>query len=135
MKGLFIALPLVLVIAQNGVAQSFSDYISSAEARFNAGDYRGALDDCSKAIELDPESSIAYYNRASAKFALAYYNGAVADYTRAIALNPQLVIAYYNRGNAKYELGDHEGAIADYYRAIKLSRTLLGESRQTQSLQ
>ena len=38
-------------------------YFDSAEIKHNRGDYRGAIADYDKAIELDPNYALAYTNR------------------------------------------------------------------------
>ena len=126
-KNIVTALGLLLLLGTGhpATAQTFSDYLSTAETKFNSGDYSGAIEDCSKAIELNPENAIAYYNRGGAKLRQENYRGAIEDYSKVIELNPEFVIAYYNRGNARYALEDYRGAIGDYTKALVLSKLLL----------
>ena len=98
-----------------------------AIAYFNRGlskaklqDYRGAIADYNKAIELTPDDVGAYNNRGIAKKNLQDYRGAIADYNKAIELEPNYSKAYYNRGNAKYELKDLDGACLDWSKAGEL---------------
>ena len=88
--------------------------------KFGQGDYRGAIADYDRAIELKPDYAEACFSRGVAKFMQRDYRGSIADCDRAIELNPDYVVAYYNRGGAKSALGDHKGAIADYDGAIEL---------------
>ncbi|RKU17039.1 hypothetical protein C6501_04825 [Candidatus Poribacteria bacterium] len=83
--------------------------------------YDKAIADFDKAIQLNPESTNAYFRRGNAKYALRDHESAINDYDKAIKLNPQYATAYYNRGLAKRQLGDHKGAINDYDKAIKLN--------------
>jgi tetratricopeptide (TPR) repeat protein len=46
-------------------------------------DYRGAIADYSKAIELDPNYSDAYYNRGLSKLKLNQKNSACLDWSKA----------------------------------------------------
>ena len=101
--------------------QRAEEYFYSAGAKYDLGDYEGAVQDCNKAIELDPDYASAYYNRGIAKYGLGDYEGAVQDYSKAIELNPDYANAYYNRAYAKDNLGDYEGAVQDYSKAIELS--------------
>ena len=105
-------------------------YTKTAEDYFNSGyakaelkkDYRGEIQDYTKAIELNPKDAEAYYNRGTAKAELKDYKGARQDYTKAIKLNPKDFEAYTNRGVAKFELKkDYRGAIQDYTKAIELN--------------
>src|SRR4030066_190746 len=73
-----------------GVTALFADNIEEAEFYINRGfyeiareDYTGALQDCNKAIELDPKDAKAYYCRGFAKELLKDKFGALADYSKA----------------------------------------------------
>jgi tetratricopeptide (TPR) repeat protein len=83
-------------------------------------DDEGAIEDFTRAIDIDPEYADAYYNRACAKYDLDDCAGAVEDYTKTIELDPKYKDAYYNRGCAKYDLGDSTGALKDLRKAVKL---------------
>jgi len=74
-----------------------------------------------KAIELNPNDTDAYYKRASAKGMLHDYKGAIQDFNKAIELNPNYADAYYNRGFAKFKLQDYKGVIQDFNKAIELN--------------
>ena len=52
------------------------------------GDYKAALADYDKAVELNPEDADAF-NRGAAKDALDDHKGAIADHNKARELNPQ----------------------------------------------
>ncbi|MFB6306499.1 MAG: tetratricopeptide repeat protein, partial [Flavobacteriales bacterium] len=52
-------------------------------------DFKGAIDDYNKAIEIDSENVLMYNNRAEAKVDIKDYKGAVEDYTQALELNPE----------------------------------------------
>lgn len=64
------------------------------------GAYEQALQDYTKAIELDPGFAEAYYNRGVSHYELGRYAEAIADFTRAIELNPQDDNAYGRRSLA-----------------------------------
>ena len=88
--------------------------------KYEQGDYQGAIDDFTKAIEIHPQNADAYYNRGTTKGKLKDYQGAIADYNKAISFYPQSSIAYLNRGIAKSQLEDYQGAIADYNKVISI---------------
>jgi tetratricopeptide (TPR) repeat protein len=50
-----------------------------------------------KALELDPQLSLAYYYRGRAFRALEGYQEAIANFTKAVELDPELSLAYYDR--------------------------------------
>ncbi len=81
------------------------------------GDWNGAIADCNRAIELDPNYAL---NRGSTKRFKGDLEGAIADFTHLIELDPNNAYTYDNRGRAKHELGDWQGAIADFTHLIEL---------------
>ena len=96
-------------------------YIKQGGAKFNEGDYHGAITDYDLAIELDPDRADAYYDRGRTKYRLNDYYGAMADSSRAIELDPDYAKAYNYQGIAEHNLGDYDDAIAHYDRAVKLN--------------
>ena len=50
-------------------------------------EYKDAISDFSKVLELDPNNEKAYYNRAIAKIGLEDYIGAISDFTKEIEIN------------------------------------------------
>ena len=59
-----------------------------------------AIEDYTKAIELNPQHANAYHNRGLAWSKKGDRDKAIEDYNKAIELNPQYADAYNNRGNA-----------------------------------
>jgi tetratricopeptide (TPR) repeat protein len=92
----------------------------SGFAKYNLEDYKGAIVDFTKAIELAPTNDKAYFMRGATKSSLENHNGAIEDYDKAIKLNPRSLY-YRTRGNSKDDLKDYNGAIEDYTEAIKLN--------------
>jgi tetratricopeptide (TPR) repeat protein len=95
-------------------------YENRGIAKYNLEDYKGAIEDYTRAIKLNPNRAGTYYNRGIAKYNLEDYKGAIEDNDKAIELNPSNAWTYNNRGNAKCGLGDYKEAIEDYTRAIEL---------------
>jgi tetratricopeptide (TPR) repeat protein len=112
--------------------QKANEYTRSACFKNSHKDYRGAISDINKTIELQPNDIQAYEIRAIAKKNLQDYRGAIVDYTKAIQLheseynelgifnttNFDIARRYNNRAICKEELKDYRGAIADYNKAI-----------------
>ena len=88
-------------------------------------DYKMALRDYGRAIELDPDYVEAYNNRGKvySEISPPDYKMALMDYGRAIELNPDYAEAYNNRGatHVKKTDPDYDAAILDYNRAIELN--------------
>jgi tetratricopeptide (TPR) repeat protein len=112
-------------------------YYNRGLSKYNLSDLRGAIQDFSKAIEINPYFFEAYYNRGVAKYNLgiSYYqkdnyseieNGrkivksAKQDLDKAIEIDNKKAIAYYYLANVKYLLGDLEGACQDWSKAGEL---------------
>jgi tetratricopeptide (TPR) repeat protein len=94
-----------------------------ATVRSQRGDHQGAIEDASRAIELDPKMPEAYYNRGVAYGGLRNWEQAAADYTEALRLAPTLGggLAHHNRGSAFMAQGKLDDAIKDFTRAIELN--------------
>ncbi len=86
---------------------------------FNLGQYRQAIQDFNRAIELDPQYEVAYLNRGVAYEKLGDYQQAVQDYAASIRLRPRY-LAYYNKGAAHINLGQYRQAIDELNIAIHL---------------
>ena len=83
--------------------------------------YKEAIQDYDKAIEINSKYAEAYHNRGIANTELKEYKEAIQDYDKAIEINSKYAIAYSNRGVVKAKLGRHKEAIKDYGKAIKIN--------------
>ncbi|UCF16416.1 MAG: tetratricopeptide repeat protein [Phycisphaerales bacterium] len=96
-----------------------------ARARLSRGrlrKYKEALDDCVKAIELDPKCQRAYFQRGMCRVFLCRYQEAISDFTKALDLDPEYVEAYASRAGAYRSLGELYRAASEYTVAIKLGQ-------------
>ena len=87
-------------------------------------DFKGAIKDYTKAIELDPNYEEAYFQRANAKHSLKDYYGAIEDFTKAIEKCGHLsvfeLLSYEGRVESKEKIKDFKGAIKDCSKLIEL---------------
>jgi serine/threonine protein kinase len=85
-------------------------------------DFVQALANYTKAIELDPTYTYAYYSRAILKAnELRDPAGALADYSKTIELNPRFASAYHGRAILEAEIFNNLiRALTDYNKAIEL---------------
>jgi Flp pilus assembly protein TadD len=74
-----------------------------------------------RAIELDPDHSLAFMSRGSAFFRRGRLEDALADFDRTIELKPDQARPYHLRGLTKERRGNDDGAIADFEKAIELN--------------
>ena len=84
------------------------------------GNYGQAIDDCSRAIEIDPGFAGAYYNRGNAYNGLSNHRQAIEDYSKAIEIRPGYADAYNNRGYSYLLQGNKEIGCRDAQRACEL---------------
>ena len=96
------------------------DWQRQASTKDDNKDYKGAIEDYNKAIELKPDFAEAYNNQGVSRHNLSDYKGAIEDYNKAIELKPDYADAYYNRGISRDDSRDYNGAIEDYTKAIEL---------------
>ncbi len=125
---LFIAVIALVFTAHMACANTADDaktFFSSGEVKFGKSDFKGAITDFTKAIELNPKLVDAYNSRAAAKFSSGDKQGALADFTKAIELNPKSANTYNNRGSVKSDSGDNQGAMIDFSKAIAINHSFV----------
>jgi tetratricopeptide (TPR) repeat protein len=121
-KSMGVQLGVEIAKVPTNSAPKADDYFVSANNKYTAGNYQGALAEYDRAIALNPNYISAYSNRGLLRsLRLNDQNGALADYNKAIALDPKYATAYNNRGLLRsLRLNDQNGALADYNKAIAL---------------
>jgi tetratricopeptide (TPR) repeat protein len=120
------ALTLLLLLASVSIqAQSASDFARMARTKMDMGDYKGAIEDFSSVIRLQPEFETLYkahFGRGYAKFQIGDFKGAKTDFDRAVRIYPNDAEVYVWRAYTKYRLRYNASSeIADYNRAILLN--------------
>lgn len=81
-----------------------------------------ALDTFTKAIDLKPQSALAWLGRGDALTFLERYPQALEAYTEATKLNPDVAQTWQKQGNTLYRLEKFPQAIAAYDRALELEQ-------------
>jgi tetratricopeptide (TPR) repeat protein len=84
------------------------------------GDFDSGINDCTRAIELDPASLAGYFNRGAAYMMKKSYGLAIADFSAALRLESNFAGAYLCRGDAYRNEKNYDSAVVDYSRAIEL---------------
>ena len=95
-------------------------YNCLGEKKLILKDYKGSIQEYSKAIELEP-NLLSYRNRAGLKNKLNDYNGAINDYSEAIRLSKEKTYDLEKRALIKEKIGDIKGAISDTDRIIEIT--------------
>ena len=95
-------------------------YLVRGAAYAHVGDYKLAILDYSRVINIRPNSPEAYTNRGLAYQKTGNPELAIVDLNKAVALAPNIYVVYTNRGATYGELGEYEKAIDDFNYAITL---------------
>jgi tetratricopeptide (TPR) repeat protein len=93
-------------------------YLERALQRFEGGYYKGAIDDYSKALEIDPNDEEIWLGRGLAREKVKDFEGAFSDYTHAIDIKEDFFKAWINRGNVLFKLERYKDAIDDFNVAL-----------------
>jgi tetratricopeptide (TPR) repeat protein len=96
-------------------------YNNKGVTYYELGDYKQAIEDYSRAIELNPDYTEAFNNRGTAYYELGNYRQAIEDYDRLIGFKPGYGDAYLNRGVAYAHLGDYRQAIEDFNKVVEIN--------------
>ena len=96
-------------------------YISRGVIKSQLKDEKGAIEDYSRAIEINPKNYISLYNRGFSKAELNDHQGAIDDFSKSLLINDQNINALFNRAYSRAELNDHKGAIKDYTSVIEIN--------------
>jgi tetratricopeptide (TPR) repeat protein len=99
-------------------------YYNQGLAKYNAGDYQGAIKDYSEVIKINPSIALAYSNRGLARAKLEDNRGAIEDCSQALNINSTLDLAYLNRGLAYLNLKEWQKAIDDFSYALQSNAQL-----------
>ena len=83
-------------------------------------DYGNALDDYSRAIEIDSDEPTAYYDRGLVYQALKVNRKAAADFSKAIKLGRKNPMTFAARANALLFEKEYAGAIDGYMKTLEL---------------
>ncbi len=98
-------------------------YLDKGIRETNDGNFDEALHSLSRAVGLNPESSLAYFSLAIVYHNLNELDSAYASYTKAIQIKPDMVDAYFNRAQvilAEKDDSKLPDAIKDFDKAVEL---------------
>lgn len=96
-------------------------YILRAAARVELKDYKGAMNDFTESIRINPKNYYAFSSRGWLKANNQDYKGAIKDYTEAINLDNTKDYLYFERGKLRYLTKDYTGALIDCTNSINTS--------------
>jgi tetratricopeptide (TPR) repeat protein len=102
-------------------SQTYQQYFNSGQLKFDRQDFRGAINDFDKAIEINPNKEEAHINRGLVLDKLNEPFDAIMAYKKAIEINPNNSDMYFNIGQDNFILKDYLTAIQYYNKAIELN--------------
>ncbi len=119
MKRLIIILTLLPLFGTTLVfAQSSKQYMKAGDEFLRKMSFDDAIEQFTKAIELDPDDDKAYIQRALAYIQLNDFEKASLDFDRALVFNEKDGGLYYLSGNSYYLLGNNEISLDRLSKAI-----------------
>lgn len=86
-------------------------------------DFKGAIDNYTKSICLDPNDKTVLAARGVAHARLGNYENSIKDFNAAIDITPNDVPALFNRGWANCVLGNYKDALDDYNKVFDIIPT------------
>ncbi len=96
-------------------------YLQRGLARIETGDFKNALADLNRALELDRQNRLAILIcRGKAFLGLGDNPRAVEDFQEAIKLDPGASLAYIGRAETFLSMGDDDRSLEDLVQALKL---------------
>jgi tetratricopeptide (TPR) repeat protein len=96
------------------------EYIEKGNNNYHKSEFEKAIEAYKKAIEINPDSDMAYSNMGSAYAGLKKFEEAIEACKKAIEIDPDSDGAHHNIGLAYYNLGKFERAIEAYKKAIEI---------------
>ncbi|HKS08264.1 MAG TPA: tetratricopeptide repeat protein [Pyrinomonadaceae bacterium] len=112
----------------HGAVEDFTRAIeldAQLQAPKNSQRYDGSQTDSSEVYVSDPFTAAAYHSRAIAHANLSELNEAIDDYQHALRIRPKWAEAYLGLGFVLLDKKDFAGAIDDFSRAIKIKPALV----------
>lgn len=105
-------------------------YTNSGIDKTNKGDFKGAIEDFDKSLELKPDWALTYFSKGIAFHNLRRLEDAYENYTRAVECNNKMIDAYYNRAQVMLldENADDEilkKALADLEKSYELDNKFI----------
>lgn len=122
MRGIctFLTIALFFITGCGVGVSDYDDAVLDGVSNLNLNKPEKALEDFTRAVEIDPARADGYLGRANALQTLGQYEASLKDYDKAISIDPKLANAYVNRGSAYSHLGEYKKAIADYEKGLAL---------------
>lgn len=100
--------------AKPRIQETAMTYYHKGSALLANAQFTEAINCYNKAIEMDPNLTMAFVFRANAKLKLNDWESAIEDFNMALILKPNDIPCIINRGICKFQKGDLQAAIEDF---------------------
>jgi tetratricopeptide (TPR) repeat protein len=111
------------ILVENDIStliNPFELYFALGDSYYAVGQVENAIQNYSKAVEINPQAAETYTNLGTAHNSLGNYEQAIQYFDKALEIDPQTAIAYNNRGHSYVNLEEFERAIQDFGKAIEI---------------
>jgi tetratricopeptide (TPR) repeat protein len=125
MRRPFIFIILITVGTLAIQAQSAKQYLKAGDEFAKKMNFKDAIEQYTKAIELDPDYDKAYIQRAISYNGLNDFENAASDFDRAIVFNEKDADLYYFSGQAYHLQGQNDIALSKLNEAIEMKGNFL----------
>jgi len=122
--GLISILLLIVLTAPAQTTRSARDYYRSAAAHLNANEFREALADFDKAIDLEPKFPEALFYRIMTLAQIDPKSEPIKDWDRIIEVAPHyklIYVIYLQRANYRARIGQFDASIDDVNKALEFT--------------
>ena len=96
------------------------DFYLRGGSKFKQQNYRGAVTDLSKAVNLNPRYADAYMKLGDTFYKLKSYQKAVNSYSKVIKITPRDSKAYLKRGMTRYMIKQYRGSLNDFNSSLRI---------------
>jgi tetratricopeptide (TPR) repeat protein len=125
---IFLAFLLFMGFAMNLQAQNARQFFKTGITFVESGNHKDAIDQFTKAVNIDPEYTEAYIKRSASYEAMGELQNAADDLKRALTFEQKDAKLYYDAARINYSLGKYDDALALVNKSIvqnKKSETAL----------
>jgi tetratricopeptide (TPR) repeat protein len=113
---LFTCMPLT------GYSQNAKQFYKTGTTFVAAGNYKDAIDQFTKAINVAPDYAQAYIERAHSYEAMGDFQNAAADLKRALVFEQKKAVLYFDAARVNYNLGNYADALDLANKSIERSK-------------
>ena len=119
MKKLFFIIILLCSISVYS-QKEIDDLMRKGDVKITTKDYKGAIDDFNKVLEINPGYPDAYLYRGMGEYLLNDLKTSFVDFNKAIELQPDFAEAFFYRGIVNGDLKKSDDACNDWVKSFEL---------------